>query len=224
MRTEEEINRIAYEIRGAALSIHRALGPGCFESAYAPCLAYELRKRKLGFEQKVPLSLHYEELTIERAYEPDFRVEECVIIEVKALEVLTPIHGRQVRTYLRLSGCPLGLLINFGAIQIFDGITRIVNNFPEGTPPYSDRRRQASGTSEASGEPRAARLAGRLAAARRPSALSAFLRSLRESVQRPLLSPRQRPPFPQRRPRNHARARQNRLRSMCAIRSRACAS
>jgi hypothetical protein len=116
-RTETELNRVSYEIRGGAISIHRCLGPGCFESAYAPCLAYELTKRKLEFRAKVPLTLQYETVVVPGA---------------------APIHIRQLQTYLRLSGCPLGLILNFGAILMTGGIERQVNNFPEGTAPHTD--------------------------------------------------------------------------------------
>jgi len=137
LRTENDLNRVAYEIRGAALAIHRALGPGCFESAYVPCLAYELKKRKLDFRQQVILGLRYEEVFVPEAYVADFIVEASVVIEVKALERLAAVHTRQLQTYLRLSGCPLGLLINFGALRVLDDVVREVNNFPHGTQPHA---------------------------------------------------------------------------------------
>ena len=138
IRTETELNRVAFEIRGAGIAIHRRLGPGCFESAYVPCLAYELRKRQLEFRTKVPLTLVYEEVIVPGASEADFIVESSVIVEVKAIAKLAPIHVRQLQTYLRLSGCPLGLILNFGALRLTDDIKRQVNNFPEGTPPHID--------------------------------------------------------------------------------------
>jgi GxxExxY protein len=137
MRTVDGLDRISYEINGGSIAIHRQLGPGCFESAYVPCLAFELHRRKLEFRTKVPLTLRYEDVVVERAYEADFIVEGSIVLEVKALERLAPIHSRQLQTYLRLSGCPLGLLLNFGAQTLTDGITRIVNNFPDGTPPHT---------------------------------------------------------------------------------------
>ena len=108
MPTEDELNRVAYKVRGACLRIHQRLGPGCFESAYAACFGYELQKRKLDFQTKVALAICYEDLFIPRAYEPDFVVAGCLIVEVKACERLADIHVRQIDTYLRLSGCPLG--------------------------------------------------------------------------------------------------------------------
>jgi GxxExxY protein len=137
-KTEAELNRIAYEIIGGGVNIHRRLGPGCFESAYVPCLAYELTKRALEFRTKVPLTLRYEAVVVPGAYEADFIVESSVIIEVKAIERVAPVHVRQLQTYLRLSGCPLGLILNFGATTLTEGVKRQVNNFPEGTAPHTD--------------------------------------------------------------------------------------
>ena len=116
------------------MAVHRAVGPGCFESAYAPCLAYEFRKRRLHFAAKVPITIQYESLVVPRAYEADFIVEDRVVVELKATSALSPVDARQLLTYLRFSGCPLGLLLNFGAATLRDGIKRIVNNFPDGTP------------------------------------------------------------------------------------------
>jgi GxxExxY protein len=137
MPTATELDRISYEINGAGIAIHTRLGPGCFETAYTPCFAYELQRRKLQFRARVPLTLRYEEVVVDCAYEADFIVEGCVVVEVKALERVAPIHSRQLQTYLRLTGCPLGLLLNFGAPTMVDGIKRLVNNFPDGTPPHS---------------------------------------------------------------------------------------
>ena len=138
LRTETELNRIAYEIRGSGIDIHRHLGPGCFESAYFPCFAYELTKRKLEFRARVPLVLQYEDVVVPRAYEADFIVEGSVLVELKAIERVAPVHLRQLQTYLRLSGCPLGLILNFGADRMTDGIERRVNHFPDGTTPHTD--------------------------------------------------------------------------------------
>jgi GxxExxY protein len=136
MRTEIELNRIAYEINGSGITVHTRVGPGCFESAYVPCFACELRRRKLEFAMKVPLTLRYDEVVVEGAHQADFIVEGSVIVEIKALERLARVHSRQLQTYMRLTGCPLGLILNFGAARLADGIKRQVNNFPFGTPPY----------------------------------------------------------------------------------------
>ena len=133
MPTAAELNRIAEEIIGGGIAVHRAVGPGCFESAYAPCLEYELRKRGLKFAAKVPVTIQYESLVIPRAYEADFIVEASVVVELKATSSLGPVDARQLLTYLRFTGCPLGLLMNFGAPTMLAGIKRLVNNFPDGT-------------------------------------------------------------------------------------------
>ena len=136
MRTEDELNRIAYEIRGCGLRVHQKIGPGCFESAYSPCFAYELKKSKLEFHSQVPLTIHYEEIVVPDAYVADYTIEGCVIGELKALERLAPVHARQMDTYLTISGYPLGLILNFEAPRFLDGVVRRVNRFPDGTPPY----------------------------------------------------------------------------------------
>lgn len=133
MATEQEINRIAHVIIGGGIAIHERFGPGCFESTYSPCLAYEMRKRGCKFEAEVELELRYENLVIPRAYVADFIVEGLILIEVKALQEIAPVHRRQLKTYLTLTGCPLGLLMNFGDETMKAGVHRVVNNFPEGT-------------------------------------------------------------------------------------------
>jgi GxxExxY protein len=133
MATEAEINRISELIIGGAVAVHRRVGPGCLESAYSPCLAVELHKRGLEFRTKVALTLEYDELVIPRAYEADFDVEGLVIVEVKAIAVIGHRERRQLQTYLGMCGYPLGLLLNFGAVRLVDGIKRVVNNFPHGT-------------------------------------------------------------------------------------------
>jgi GxxExxY protein len=137
MRTEAELDRIAHEIIGCAIAVHRAVGPGCFESTYQPCLACELNERGLAFQTKVAIPLRYRAMTIARAYEADFIVEESVVVELKAVAVTGPLEDRQLQTYLKLSGCPLGLLLNFGALLMADGVIRKVNNFPQGCAPYN---------------------------------------------------------------------------------------
>ena len=134
MRTEAELNRIAGEIIAGAIAVHRVIGPGCFESAYAPCMAYEFHKRRLAYRMKVPIAIRYEGLTIPRAYEADFIVAGDVVVELKATSAIGPLEARQLLTYLRFTGCPLGLLINFGSLTLLQGIKRVVNNFPDGSP------------------------------------------------------------------------------------------
>ncbi len=96
-----------------------------------------MKERGLKFEMHVAIDLEYEGLKVSRAYEADFIVEECIILEIKALEQLAPVHARQLNTYLRITGYPIGLLMNFGAETMRDGIRRVVNNFPWGTKPYT---------------------------------------------------------------------------------------
>jgi GxxExxY protein len=133
MATEAELNRISELIIGSAVAVHRRVGPGCLESAYSPCLAVELHRRGLEVHRKVPLSLEYDGLVMPRAYELDFDVEGLVVVEVKALAVVGQRERRQLQTYLELGGYPLGLLLNFGAVRLVDGIKRVVNNFPYGS-------------------------------------------------------------------------------------------
>ncbi len=146
MRTEADLNRIAKEIIAAAIAVHRVIGPGCFESAYVSCLAYEFRKRNIEYQLKVPIAIQYEHLTVARAYEADFIVRGDIVVEVKATSSLGPLDARQLQTYLRFSGCPLGLLLNFGSLTLAEGIKRIVNNFPEGgTTQASSQRNEQLG-------------------------------------------------------------------------------
>jgi GxxExxY protein len=115
MRTAAEINALAREIIGAAIQVHRRVGPGCLESAYTPCLALELYRRQLDFRREVALTLRYDELVIPRAYFADFVVEDCIVVEVKAVAMTTERDRRQLQTYLEIARCPLGLIVNFGA-------------------------------------------------------------------------------------------------------------
>jgi GxxExxY protein len=137
MRTAEEINGFASQALDGAVEIHRKYGPGMYESAYMPCFAYELQLRGLAFVTKVPVPLFYKGLEIPRAFEADFIVEGCLLIELKAVETLPKSIKRQMRTYLTLLGCPLGLIVNFGEETLMQGVHRVVNNFPVGTPPYA---------------------------------------------------------------------------------------
>src|SRR4051794_7452316 len=113
MIDREEYDRLAHEIIGAAIAVHRALGPGLLESAYEACLKYELEQRGLRVEKQVPLRVVYREVSLECAYRLDLVVEGLIILELKAGDVLAPIHEAQLLSYLRLSGLRLGLLINF---------------------------------------------------------------------------------------------------------------
>ena len=122
-------NRITEGVIGAAIEVHRALGPGLLESTYQCCLAHELHLRGIAFEQQGAVGLDYKGLVIESAYRADFVVLNAVILELKAAQQLEPIHGAQLLTYLRWSGLKPGLIINFNVRVLRDGIKRIVNNF-----------------------------------------------------------------------------------------------
>jgi GxxExxY protein len=123
--TENEIAAIVFE---CAKKVHDTLGPGLLESSYEECLCFELNKSGLLVERQKPLPIIYEEIKLEAGYRVDILVENKVIIELKAIEQLAPIHAAQLLTYLRLSGCKLGLLINFNVEYIGKDFKRIVNN------------------------------------------------------------------------------------------------
>jgi GxxExxY protein len=120
-------NEISKQVVDAAFKIHLKLGPGLLESVYEAVLAYELRKRGLRVERQKSMPVVYEEVRLEEGYRADLVVEDKVILELKSVEAVAPVHKKQVLTYLRLSNMKLGLLINFGAELIKDGISRIVN-------------------------------------------------------------------------------------------------
>ena len=130
MTNKERLNQITEGIIGAAIEVHRDLGPGLLESAYETCLAFELVERGLKVEQQKPLPVVYREVKLDCGYRLDLLVEEAVIVEVKAVDRLAPIHKAQLLSYLRLSGCKVGLLINFNVKVLKDGIRRVVNDFP----------------------------------------------------------------------------------------------
>ena len=123
----ERLNRLTEAIIGAAIQVHRVLGPGLLESAYEACLVYEIRKRGLSVERQIPLPLIYEEVKLECGYRLDLLVERSVVVEIKSVEAISPIHEAQTLSYLRLSGCKLALLINFNVATLKDGIRRFIN-------------------------------------------------------------------------------------------------
>lgn len=117
---------LTQQVIGAAMSVHRELGPGLLESAYQACLAHELGWRQLPFEVEVPLPVKYRGLLVECGYRLDIVVAGKVILELKAVEQLHPVHQAQLMTYLKLSGHRVGLLINFNVNALKDGIVRRV--------------------------------------------------------------------------------------------------
>jgi len=131
MGGKERVNEITEQVIGAAIQVHRTLGPGLLESAYEACLAFELTKRGLRVEQQKPLPIVYDEVRIDCGYRLDLVVEGQVIVELKSVEKLLPIHEAQLLSYLKLSGCPVVLLINFNVPLLKNGIRRMVVGFKE---------------------------------------------------------------------------------------------
>ncbi|MFH0893042.1 MAG: GxxExxY protein [Bacteroidota bacterium] len=121
-------NQISSIIVDACYKIHTTLGPGLFESVYEEVLAYELGKSNLQIKRQHPLPVVFEEVKLELGFRADIIVEDKVIIEIKSIEAIAPVHHKQLLTYLRLSNIKLGLLINFNEALIKNGIKRIVNN------------------------------------------------------------------------------------------------
>jgi GxxExxY protein len=122
-----EINKITEIIIGCAIDIHKSLGPGLLESAYEKCLIYEINEHKLSVKQQVPLPVKYKNVQLDCAYRLDLLIEDCVVIELKSVEAVMPIHKAQLLSYLKLSGFKVGLLINFNVNILKDGIIRIMN-------------------------------------------------------------------------------------------------
>ena len=129
MREKKRINQVTEQIIGAAIQVHRTLGPGLLELAYEACLVYELQQRGLNYEQQKPLPLVYQGVKLDCGYRLDILVERMVIVELKAVEQLHPIHEAQLLSYLKLANCRVGLLLNFNVTLLKNGIKRLVNNF-----------------------------------------------------------------------------------------------
>jgi GxxExxY protein len=131
MDHKDHLDRITREVIGAAIAVHRTLGPGLLESAYETCLAFELRQRGLEVVEQKPLPVIYRAVKLDCGYRLDLLVESCVIVEVKAVEALLPIHQAQLLSYLRLTGLSTGLLLNFNVQVLKQGVRRVVNDFPD---------------------------------------------------------------------------------------------
>jgi GxxExxY protein len=129
---KERLNVLTEVIIGAALDVHREIGPGMLESAYESCLVFELLRRDLQIERQKPLPLVYRGHALEIGYRLDILVENLVVVEVKAIERIERVHGAQLLSYLRLTGCKVGLVINFNVRWLVrDGIKRVVDGFPD---------------------------------------------------------------------------------------------
>ncbi|KFC22725.1 GxxExxY protein [Epilithonimonas lactis] len=124
--TENELSKIVFD---AGLKIHKKLGPGLFETVYEECLFYELQKQGLKVEKQIVLPIVYEELKISNAFRIDILVESKLILEIKAVEFINPSHKAQLLTYLKMTNCKLGLLINFNEETFRAGVSRIINGY-----------------------------------------------------------------------------------------------
>ncbi|HFE32627.1 MAG TPA: GxxExxY protein [Gammaproteobacteria bacterium] len=125
---EMKDSNLSGNVIGAAIEVHRIIGPGLLESAYQECLVHELRLRGLSVECEVPICVDYKGLVLGHAYRADLLVEGRLIVELKTVEQINPVHKAQLLTYLRLLKKPLGLLINFNTAVLKDGVCRVVNN------------------------------------------------------------------------------------------------
>ncbi|MFZ4678699.1 MAG: GxxExxY protein [Flavobacterium sp.] len=123
--TVNELSKVVFD---CALKVHQSLGPGLLESAYEECLFYELKKTGLEVQKQKSLPLFYEEVKLEVGYRIDIIVENKIILEIKSVDALNDVHFAQLLTYLKLTNCKLGMLINFNVVLIKNGIKRIVNN------------------------------------------------------------------------------------------------
>ena len=126
-RPPQHLNLVTQDIIGSAIEVHRCLGPGLLESAYLECLCHELRMRNVVFDRGIALPLRYKGLALEQGYRLDLVVAGSIIVELKSVEKLMPVHQAQVLTYLKLKRLPLGLLINFNVPVLRAGIVRIAN-------------------------------------------------------------------------------------------------
>jgi GxxExxY protein len=135
MQDKERLDRITETIIGVAIDVHRALGPGLLETVYEACLSFDLTERGLSVERQRVVPLSYKGVRLECGYRVDLVIDNAVIVEVKAVEQLLPVHAAQLLSYLRLANLPVGLLINFDVTALQRGIRRIVNSYPDSLRP-----------------------------------------------------------------------------------------
>ena|SRR5690349_24449618 len=131
MEEKDRLDQVTRRIIGAAIEVHKTVGPGLLESACQACLAFELRERGFTVEEQKPLPVVYKKVQLDCGYRMDLLVENEIVVEIKAIEQLAPIHDAQLLSYLRLSGKQVGLLINFHVRVLKNGLKRIVNEFPD---------------------------------------------------------------------------------------------
>ncbi len=133
-----DINELTEQIIGAAIEVHRHLGPGLLESAYEECLCHELSLRKVEFERQVPLPVNYKGVNLDCGYRIDVLVAKTVVVEIKSVEELEPIHQAQVMTYLKMGGWKIGLLFNFNSVLLKNNFKRIVLGMKD--EPFPNKR------------------------------------------------------------------------------------
>lgn len=131
------INELSHELIGAGIEVHRELGPGLLESAYEGAYSHELTLRGIPHVRQKMMPVHYKGVLIETGYRIDILAEDRLVVELKAVEKLLPIHSAQLITYLRLGDYPLGLLMNFNVLKLVDGIERVSNNAPNLSAPFA---------------------------------------------------------------------------------------
>lgn len=125
----DQLNDLSYRIIGAGIEVHRALGPGLLESTYRACLIYELRERRMNVVTEQFIPIRYKELILDGGYRIDLVVDDTVVVELKSVETVLPVHKAQVLSYLRHTNKPLGLLMNFNVAVLADGVDRIKNGY-----------------------------------------------------------------------------------------------
>ena len=133
-----KINTLTRRILGCAIEVHRVLGPGLLESIYLQCLHYELSTNGLRFAAQKAVPIHYKGISLEACYRIDLIVEDIVVVEVKCVDALLPVHHAQAMTYLRLTECPAALLVNFNVPRLMDGVRRLLNTHTERTKSAED--------------------------------------------------------------------------------------
>jgi GxxExxY protein len=141
MLADAPFNDLTGSIIGAAIEVHRHLGPGLLESSYLPCLQYELSERGLQFDAQRAVPIVYKHITLASVYRLDLIVNDLIVVEVKSIDRLLSVHEAQLLTYLRLTNTPAGLLINFNVPRLLDGVKRVMNSRYSGSRrPTSERR------------------------------------------------------------------------------------
>jgi GxxExxY protein len=126
MLIDTRFNHVTHRVIEGAIAVHRTLGPGLLESSYKTCLCYELAERKVRFAAERTIPVTYKDVRLEGGYRVDLIVEDAVVVELKSLDQIAPIHKAQALTYMKLADCPVGLIINFNVTKLTDGVTRLI--------------------------------------------------------------------------------------------------